>query len=371
MDHFQPGLQPMDKLLAKLNQQNLMVQNSVQNQSLANTTSSESSQGCGSQAIQTPQPMSPAFQIFEDGHSLERTAAAFSGNGHKGFGGADHGIQGQNEAAFYKSKLVEAEARIALIDQELVQNRQTKHTTIEPNMRQSFKADYSRAGSSERPNFGLPHLNQIAPRFDPDTTSPWSPVIGSRQVGNAMVNGHGMDRARAVWANSPAHQDSSPYGFRPTQEPTQVPYDSVGNGCPTQPYVSRQTPTSGHFNAVSMNGTLGSFYKEDPERRDLFMPQSNYSRGNSTFNNRNHSGFANTGGNFDGTAHNAVFNQENYGSHLVIPSPTTMGVPLSPMAPEFNAHDVTNWKQDVGCILFCDQSESILIYLTRTVLLMR
>ncbi|KAE8449767.1 hypothetical protein EG329_007542 [Mollisiaceae sp. DMI_Dod_QoI] len=358
-----PEVNPMDKLLAKLSEQQALLatqrealKSSEDNIALARTLEYVNN---ASSSV----PITPA----NDSHNVSNAPTAPT-TSPPSIGGEDVATPSAEEVARLKVELELAKGKIARMDEELAQTRITKHT-IDQAIGGASEADFP---LNSQPDDRLNHLPPVVrPQLQRDNS--WAAQEDARSDTSDALSATGFNRARAIWnaggkPTFPAMQGAMPGLEQPSVALASNQWMGRGFG---QPFVDASMP---YPVAPPMNT-----FRNDrmmPES-DLLMPQlPRRNQPGGRFNNRSTASsypYAGSNSSFDGFTPSAT----PYGSVASlgqgapgmggIPGmgssmnmsmnasmgmyggyqPQPIGTPLSPHAPEFTSSGST-WKGDTA-----------------------
>ncbi|TAQ90794.1 hypothetical protein B7494_g843 [Chlorociboria aeruginascens] len=334
---------PMDGLLAKLSEHGATLKK--QHEAMKSSEDSMANPrvmdylSTGSSSI----PITPATDIF---NSTGPTTASAS------IVGDDMDQPNVEEVLRLKLELEAAKGRIARMDQELAQNRITKHT-IDQAIGSSSEADFS----MPTPEVADPRLNHLhnalnaaRPQFVRDSSwAAQSQEDVRSEAGSDALSAGGFNRGRDIWTSG-----KQPFSGFPGPLPFHPPESNQWTGRPFgQPFVDPAMPYPG----PPMNG-----FRNDRMmlEQDFIMPPPMGRRNNigGRFNNRNGGPYSANTSSYDGytpssTPYGSVSVIGNgvpapmgspIGMGMNLPSgmysgyqPAPIGTPLSPHAPEFTA----------------------------------
>lgn len=260
-----------------------------------------------------------------------------------------------------KLELEAAKGKIARMDQELAESRITKHT-LDQVIGTPSELDYPAGQQVEENDLRLNNFQQGPKpnlRSQNNRDLSWAAGDDSRSDTSDALSASGFNRTRAIWANGPKPSfpgaQSTAANFQPSEALAASQWMNRGFG---QPFVD----TSLQYAGVQMGTFRGDRMMSDT---DVLMAPPATRRNNlgGRFNNRAVGSFSYAGssGSYDGYAPvNAACNSLNcvgagLGNSLGMAMPTGMypgyqpqpiGTPLSPHAPEFTS--TTGWKGDVS-----------------------
>lgn len=343
-------LNPMDKLLARLSQQQATIDR--QREDLSMTADSSS--------LRTAEfvhaiPNTTAPDIAAAG-ALETNVPPSNSTVN------DEAPVTASELLRLKIELDRAKGQIARMDQELAQSRITKHT-IEQAIGTGSEAEFVMSISGDTVDNPLGNLNQpVRLPFRRDNSWPGQDDAHS-DTSDALSAG-GFNRARNIWANA-RPQFMNAQAPVPIMAPLsdfrsgQAPYTVYANGT-----FSGGRGFGGSFNdAASSNfGQQGRVDRLSPDRGDMTGVDRRVVGRGMKFPPRNSYSYANSNGSFD------TFPQMNgygpiggsYIESTVGYQPPPVATPLSPFAPEFTAGSTGSWKTEVSLKIFSQYHMTIL-----------
>ncbi|RDW88099.1 pumilio-family RNA binding repeat protein-like protein [Coleophoma cylindrospora] len=354
-NHDMAEFDPMDKLLAKLSEQQAILQkqqnalkedNGAYDRTLQYVSTASSSV-----------PITPATDTFIGSTAPTTTSGSNDGDSTQG--------PSADEVLRLKLELEAAKGKIAQMDQELAQNRITKHT-IDQVIGTASEADFALLNQpmefgDNRVNNNQQGFGGSRPQLGRDNS--WAAQDDARSDASDALSAGGFNRARAIWArdgkqpfNGMPALGAQGTAF-PTEEPLPGPW--VGRGYP-QAFDEPLMP----FPGPSLTGFRGSDRPMDPDM--LMGPPGGRRSAAGRFNSRNGGAFHYAGSNssYDGftpsmTPYGSVSGMSNAGAmgvHMAsgVPGstyqnyqPSPIGTPLSPHAPEFtSAGGQLIWKAD-------------------------
>ncbi|KAJ5032861.1 uncharacterized protein L3040_009452 [Drepanopeziza brunnea f. sp. 'multigermtubi'] len=348
---------PMDKLLAKLSEQQATL--SKQHEALKSTDETVLFRTVEYASAQGSVPITPATESYNNSTAPTTSPPSVAG---------DNQPQSAAELARLKAELEAARGKIARMDQELAQTRITKHT-LDQAIGNTSEADYTSILSTED-HFQLPPVNR--PQYTRDSS--WAAQDDNRSDTSDALSASGFNRARAIWNNGgkpnfvgPNTAFTSvpgplPGSFQPSESMAASQWNRRGYG---QPFVESMPYGPGPANAYS-----GDRMMQDP---DLLMAPPMGRRNQPSggrFNNRSSNSFpyASSNSSFDGytpasTAYGSIANlpgglpnlgggmggmggMNGMGMNMYSAyQPQPIGTPLSPHAPEFTASSA-GWKSE-------------------------
>lgn len=340
---------PVDKLLAKLSEQQAVLNR--QHEALRNSDD----YGPGNSRIvdynsaPTSVPITPATETFDSGTA---TTAPTTRPQSRGEGDSQPSAE---EVLRLKIELEAAKGRIARMDQELAQNRITKHT-IDQAIGSVSEADFPLGGGSDNTS-GIPP-NHFRPQVARENS--WATQEDAHSDHSDALSASGYNRTRAIWGNN--NNNKMNFSNAPPM-PSFQPSDPqntgqwMGRGGCNQPFVEPN---------MSFGGPPPNPFRGERYEPDMTMPGGGARRTNgSRFNNRNLGSipYSSSSSSFDGFTPSS----SSYGSMGGIPTPLggqmnmsmnmggmysgyqpqPIGTPLSPHAPEFTSASGT-WKTEVS-----------------------
>jgi hypothetical protein len=350
------GTNPMDKLLAKLSEQQeaLSKQRELLKSSddqVAYTRTAEYVSGTSTVALTTSAL-----------NSLNASTASTTNTPSPA--GDDAAPPSAEEVLRLKLELEAAKSKLARMDEELAQSRITKHT-LDQVIGTPSEFDFPVGQEVDDADIRVNNLQQgITPRgrsqINRDLS--WAAGDDSRSDTSDTLSASGFNRAHAIWGNRPkpsfpaAHPAAA--NFQPSEALAASQWMNRGFG---QPFVD--TPMQ--YAGAHMNTFRGDRMISDP---DLLMAPPTGRRNNvaSRFNNRAAGPFSYAGssGAYDGyTPVSSSYGSANgvgagVGTSIGLGmsglsagmysgyQPQPIGTPLSPHAPEFTSS--TGWKGDVS-----------------------
>ncbi|KUJ09116.1 pumilio-family RNA binding repeat protein-like protein [Mollisia scopiformis] len=352
---------PMDKLLAKLSEQQAVLAN--QREALK---SSEDNIALA-RTLDYIQATSSSVPITSANESQNVSAAPTAPTtSPPSISGEDPAAPNAEEVARLKAELEFAKGKIALMDEELAQTRITKHT-IDQAIGGASEADFP---LSSQVDDRLNHLPPVVrPQIQRDNS--WAAQDDARSDTSDALSATGFNRARAIWnaggkPGFPGMQAPMPAPMPSFEQPSaalaSAQWMSRGFG---QPFVDAgmQYPAAPPMNAFRNDRMM-------PEP-DLLMPQlPRRNQPGGRFNNRSSASsypYASSNSSFDGftpstTPYGSVgglapgvsamggamtmnmnASMGMYGGYQA----QSIGTPLSPHAPEFTSSGST-WKSETG-----------------------
>lgn len=349
------GPNPMDKLLAKLSEQQDAL--SKQRELLRSTEEQtvyaltvESVSGTSNSTIVTP--------------ALDNLNSSMAPTTHTPSPGKKEAPPSAEEVLRLKLELEAAKGKLARMDQELAQSRITKHS-LDQVIGTLSELDYPVDQQTDESDL---HLNNLQQSFKPDVRfqshrdRSWATGDDSRSDTSDCLSASGFNRTRAIWGNGlkPSFSGAQPsvMSFQSSDALAANQWVNRGFG---QPFLDAPMQFTG---AASVNNLRGDRMMPDS---DLLMASSTNRRNNlgGRFNNRAVGSFsyASSSGSFEGfTPVSSSFGAGGVGTvvgttlSLGMPGltsgmysgyqPQPIGTPLSPHAAEFTSS--TGWKGDVS-----------------------
>ncbi|KAF7872221.1 hypothetical protein EAF04_003146 [Stromatinia cepivora] len=336
---------PVDKLLAKLSEQQAVLNR--QHEALRNSDDygSGNSRTVDYNSAPTSVPITPATETFDSG-----TATTAPTTRPQSRGDGDNQPSAE-EVLRLKFELEAAKGRIARMDQELAQNRITKHT-IDQAIGSVSEADFPLGNVSDNAA-GIPP-NHFRPQVARESS--WATQEDAHSDHSDALSASGYNRTRAIWGNNKPNFPNAPPmpSFQPSDPHTTGQW--MGRGGCNQPFVESN---------MSFGGPPPNSFRGERYEHDMAMPGGGVRRTNgSRFNNRNLGSvpYSSSSSSFDGFTPSS----SSYGSMGGIPTPLgsqmnmgvnmgsgvysgyqpqPIGTPLSPHAPEFTSASGT-WKTE-------------------------
>ncbi|ESZ92771.1 putative Meiotic coiled-coil protein 2 [Sclerotinia borealis F-4128] len=336
---------PVDKLLAKLSEQQAVLNR--QHEALRNSDDYGSgiSRTIDYNSAPTSVPITPATETFDSGTA---TTAPTTRPHSRGDGDNQPSAE---EVLRLKIELEAAKGRIARMDQELAQNRITKHT-IDQAIGSVSEADFP-LGNVLDNAAGIPP-NHFRPQVARESS--WATQEDAHSDHSDALSASGYNRTRAIWGNNKPNFPNAPPmpSFQPSDPHTTGQW--MGRGGCSQPFVESNT---------SFGGPPPNSFRGERYEHDMNMPGGGVRRNNgSRFNNRNLGSipYSSSSSSFDGFTPSS----SSYGSMGGVPTPLgsqmnmgmnvgsgmysgyqpqPIGTPLSPHAPEFTSSSGT-WKAE-------------------------
>jgi hypothetical protein len=365
---------PMDKLLAKLSEQQAVINKQHEALKSSEDTSAYLRTVEYIATASSSVPITPAPELFNNS-----TAPT---TGPPSIAGYDISTQSVDEVARLKAELEAAKGRIARMDQELAQTRITKHTLDQA------------IGNASEASFPLNHqsderLNHLPPNSRPQIQrdNSWAAQDDSRSDTSDALSASGFNRARAIWGNAGKPAFPGVQGaFQPSEALSTAQWMNRSFG---QPFVESPMPSmppmpsmqsmqsmpaipSMPYAGPPMNAFRNDRMMPDPEL--LMAPPANRrNQVGGRFNNRSSAGsfpYASSNSSFDGyTPSTTPFgsvagmagsqmgqmgmgmnNGMNMGGNVYGGyQPQPIGTPLSPHALEFTSSSAS-WKSDVSSL---------------------
>jgi hypothetical protein len=358
---------PMDKLLAKLSEQQAV----INKQHEALKSSEDTSYARTADYIATASnsaPIAPAPESFNNSTAPTTNPPSVTGD--------DSSTQSVDEVARLKAELEAARGRIARMDQELAQTRITKHT-LDQAIGNSSEADYPLNHQVDD------RLNHLPPTLRPQVQrdNSWTGQDDSRSDTSDALSASGFNRARAIWGNAGKPAFPGAQGaFQPSEALNAAQWMNRSFGQPfvdgpmasMPPMPSMPAMPSMPYTGPPMNAFRNNGMMQDPE---LLMAPPTARRGpvGGRFNNRSSAGsfpYASSNSSFDGytpstTPFGSVAGVNHMGGQIGMGMNTNMnmganayggyqpqpiGTPLSPHAPEFTSSSAASWKNDVSVL---------------------
>jgi hypothetical protein len=350
------GPNPMDKLLAKLSEQ----QDALSKQRELLKSSEE--QNVYARTIEYVSGTSNSIMATTAPDSLN--AGTLHTTDTPSPTGDEAAPPSSEEVLRLKLELEAAKGKLARMDQELAQSRITKHT-LDQVIGTPSEIDYQVGQQVEDSDLPLNNMQQgLKPitRGQANRDLSWAAGDDSRSDTSDALSASGFNRTRAIWGNGPKppFSGTQPTGvsFQPSDALATNQWVNRGFG---QPFID----TSMQYAGATMNHLRGDRMMSDP---DLLMAPSTNRRNNpgGRFTNRTIGSFSYTGssGSFDGyTPVSSSYGASGVGGvgttlGLGLPGltagmysgyqPQPIGTPLSPHAPEFTSS--TGWKGDVSYV---------------------
>jgi hypothetical protein len=350
---------PMDKLLARLSEQQAMI--SKQHDALR---SSEESNSYSRTIEHVVVASNSSIQIIPATETYLNSTAPMTSPPSDAEDEAS--APSADEVLRLKAELEAAKGKIARMDQELAQTRTMKHT-IDQAIGNASEADYPLQHSGEE------HINaappSVRPQFQRDNS--WAAQDDSRSDTSDALSAGGFNRARAIWTNGKptfggfqgsittfqpleANQYMHRGYSQPFVEPP-MPYSGPPvNALRTDrmapdpdllmaPSAARRNPVGGRFNNRSSNGSFP--YASSNSSFDGYTPQSTPYGSVAGMG----AGVGPMGGSLGTGMNTGVNTGMNTGMNIYggYQPQQPIGTPLSPHAPEFTSSG-SNWKNDVS-----------------------
>ena len=345
-------INPMDKLLAKLSEQQAVI--NKQHEALKSSEDTPYSRTADYIATASSSvPITPAPESFNNSTAPTTSPPSDAGD--------DNSPLSVDEVARLKAELEAARGKIARMDQELAQTRITKHT-LDQAIGNSSEADYPLQHQVDD------RLNHMPPNLRPhiQRDNSWAGQDDARSDTSDALSASGFNRARAIWSNGGKPSFPGPQGvFQPSEALNAAQWMNRSFGQPfvdnpmssMPPMPAMPAMPSMPYNGPQMNAFRNNGMMPDS---DLLMAPPALRRGpiGGRFNNRSSTGsfpYASSNSSFDGytptsTAFGSVggvnhmsgqmgmgmnngmnMGANTYGAY----QPQPIGTPLSPHAPEF------------------------------------
>jgi hypothetical protein len=355
---------PMDKLLAKLSEQQAV----INKQHEALKSSEDTSYVRTAEYVATA---SSSVQITSVPESFNNSTAPTTSP--PSVAGDDNSTQSVDEVARLKAELEAARGKIARMDQELAQTRITKHT-LDQAIGNSSEADYPLNHQVDE------RLNHLPPTIRPQVQrdNSWAGQEDARSDTSDALSASGFNRARAIWGNAGKPAFPGAQGaFQPSEALNAAQWMNRSFG---QPFVDAQmlppmppmpTMPSMPYNGPPMNAFRNGMM---PDTELLMAPPARRGPVGGRFNNRSSASsfpYASSNSSFDGytpstTPFASVAGANHMGGQIGMGmnagmnmsgntyggyQPQPIGTPLSPHAPEFTSSGSTSWKSDVSTLL--------------------
>ncbi|KAL3421299.1 pumilio-family RNA binding repeat protein [Phlyctema vagabunda] len=349
-------LNPMDLLLAKLSEQQAVLQqqqDALKEDNIAYNRTVEFVSTTSSSV-----PITPATDTFD-------STAPTTGPG-SAAGDMSPLQDGDDEVLRLKLELEAAKGKIALMDQELAQNRITKHT-IDQAIGTPSEADFplnQHVGVTDQRLNNLQHsLSGGRPQIIRDGS--WAAAQDdTRSDTSDALSAGGFNRARAIWNN----QGKQPFG-----DATGLGSFPASQGVPSGQWMGRDFNQSFAEPMMSYGGPGMNSYRNDRMMEsDMMMPPPGNRRNNvgGRFHNRAAFPYSSSNSSFDGytpsvTPYGSVSGMSGgvapmgpsssiglnvsggLGNMYASYHPSPIGTPLSPHAPEFTSAGVgVPWKAE-------------------------
>ncbi|TGO13462.1 hypothetical protein BTUL_0069g00290 [Botrytis tulipae] len=343
---FDNSPNPVDKLLAKLSEQQAVLNR--QHEALRNSDdySSNNSRTLDYCSAPTSVPITPATENFDSG-----TATTAPTTRPQSRGDGDNQPSAE-EVLRLKIELEAAKGRIARMDQELAQNRITKHT-IDQAIGSVSEADFP-LGNVSDPSTGIPP-NHFRPHVTRESS--WANQEDAHSDHSDALSASGYNRTRAIWGNNKPNFPNAPPmpSFQPSDPHTSGQW--MGRGGCNQPFVEPN---------MAFGGPPPNAFRGERYEHDMAMPGGGVRRNNGNrFNNNRNLGsipYSSSSSSFEGfTPASSSYgsmggiptplgNQMNMGMNMGSGmysgyQPQPIGTPLSPHAPEFTSASGT-WKTE-------------------------
>ncbi|KAE9372021.1 pumilio-family RNA binding repeat protein-like protein [Stipitochalara longipes BDJ] len=346
---------PMDKLLAKLSEQQAVINKQHEALKSSEDTSYARTADCIATANSSV-PITPAPESFNSSTAPTTSPPSVAGD--------DNPSQSVDEVARLKAELEAARGKIARMDQELAQTRITKHT-LDQAIGNSSEADYPLNHQVDE------RLNHLPPNLRPQIQrdNSWAGQDDARSDTSDALSASGFNRARAIWGNGGKPAFPGAQGaFQPSEALNAAQWMNRGFG---QAFIdnsmgSMPAMPSMPYTGPPMNAFRNNSMMPDPE---LLMAPPTIRRGpiGGRFNNRSSAGsfpYASSNSSFDGytpssTPFGSVAGVNHMGGQMAMGmntgvnmgpnayggyQPQPIGTPLSPHAPEFTSSNAASWK---------------------------
>jgi len=370
---------PMDKLLAKLSEQQAVINKQHEALKSSEDTTAYVRTVEYIATASSSIPITPAPESFNNSTAPTTSPPSIAGD--------DNPTQSVNEVARLKAELEAAKGRIARMDQELAQTRITKHTLDQA------------IGNVSEVDFPLNHqsderLNHLPPNLRPQIQrdNSWAGQDDSRSDTSDALSASGFNRARAIWGNTGKPAFPGVQGaFQPSEALSTAQWMNRSFGQPfVESPISSLPPMPSIQSMPSMPAIPSMPYAGPPMnafRNDRMMPDPELlmapptNRRNQVggrFNNRSSAAsfpYASSNSSFDGYTPsttpfgsvagmagsvNQMSGQMGMGMNTSMNmggnmyggyQPQPIGTPLSPHAPEFTSSSAS-WKSDVSSLSF-------------------
>ena len=352
---------PMDKLLAKLSEQQVLINR--QHEALKTSEDSATySRTAEYVSASSSVPITPATETFNNSTAPTTSPASVDGDD----------AAAAEDILRLKAELEAAKGKIARMDQELAQTRITKHT-IDQALGTASEADFPLTHPVEVNDPRLGQFQQSLPataRAHIQRDNSWAAQEDSRSDTSDALSAGGFNRARAIWGNG----GKPTFSGVPTALPNFQPSEALSasqwmNRSFGQPFV--ESPSM-QYSASPMTAFRNDRMMQDP---DMLMGAPAFRRNpvGGRFNQR-HSGslpYASSSSPYDGytpasTPYGSVGGMGGGVANMGAPmglgmntgmnmgggmyggyQPQPIGTPLSPHAPEFTSSGA-GWKNDVS-----------------------
>ncbi|KAK6608753.1 hypothetical protein H4I96_03453 [Botrytis cinerea] len=245
---FNASPNPVDKLLAKLSEQQAVLNR--QHEALRNSDDygSNNSRTLDYCSAPTSVPITPATENFDSGTA---TTAPTTRPQSRGDGDSQPSAE---EVLRLKIELEAAKGRIARMDQELAQNRITKHT-IDQAIGSVSEVDFP-LGNVSDPSAGIPP-NHFRPHVTRESS--WTNQEDAHSDHSDALSASGYNRTRAIWGNNkPNFQSAPPIPSFQTSDPHTTGQWMGRGGC-NQPFVEPNLA----FGGPPPNSFRGERYEHD------------------------------------------------------------------------------------------------------------
>lgn len=337
-------LNPMDRLLAKLSEQ----QATINKQHEVLQTGDDLHRAHVSSAVEyAATSAGSSLSITPVTNSTEGTASGNSTDTIDSVEEKGTPHPSKDEVLRLKIELEKAKGKIARMDQELTQTRITKHTIEQA------------IGSNSEADFPMDQLNATGRSvYLPDGT--WATQDDNHSDHSDALSASGFNRAGGIWGNSSraplTNYHGGMHGLQPASRFPGNPWAGAGRGF-NLPY----SDPSGGFSqthpglrsdrlASDNDGSIGLAGDCRNANRSRFMNRNPgafpYAGSNSSYDGitptTSYSSVAGLGGAATGTMGTSI--GLNAGAALTY-QPQPIGTPLSPFAPEFNSLN-GQWKND-------------------------
>ncbi|PQE04118.1 pumilio-family RNA binding repeat protein [Rutstroemia sp. NJR-2017a BVV2] len=334
---------PVDKLLAKLSEQQAVLNRQHEALRLSDDYCNGSSRITDYNSAPTSVPITPATETF---NSCTLTTAPTTRPQSRN----DDDDRAGAEVLHLKLELEAAKGRIARMDQELAQNCITKHT-IDQALGSASEAEFP-LGTG--PEITSHPLNNFRPQLSRDNS--WAAQEDAQSDHSDALSASGYNRTRTIWGNNgkPSFQSAPAMQSFQASDPVSAS-QWMGRG-----YNQSFADPNMSFAGPPMNSFRGERFEPDL----MIQPGGNRRNNGGRFNNRNLGSvpYSSSSSSFDGYTPAS----SSYGSVGGIPAPigTQMGMslnmsgamyssyqpqpigtPLSPHAPEFTS-STGGWKNE-------------------------
>lgn len=349
---------PMDKLLAKLSEQQATI--TKQHVSLASVEDDIGLSRPYEYVTATSSGSVPITPIVDTMETPAPTTSPSSLDGDERLSQAN-----VDEVLRLKLELEKAKGKIARMDEELTQSRITKHT-VEQVIGSASEMDFplgppADASDERRGNLNNSLSGIVRPQSTRDSF--WAGQDDGRSDISEALSATGFNRARAIWGNANRGQYSNFQGTTSSM-PTYQPLP-LAPGFPAEAWMGRDFDQSFAESAMSydtsMSASRGSGDRANSEQDSAMTPQGLGRSGRGgKFNNRIHSGFGypSRSSSFEnpistagyGISTGAIGGIGSLGLGIngtMGYQPQPIGTPLSPYAPEFTSSTGAPWKTEV------------------------